>query len=61
MCRKNIGVQTFLVIWRLKTLSRRITVVVILVEALFMVLSIAIVSGVHTHPPNEYFGTPSPV
>jgi hypothetical protein len=61
MRRKNIGVQTFLVIWRLKALSRKITVVVILVEAAFMILNVAIVSGVHTHPPNEYFGAPTPV
>jgi hypothetical protein len=58
---KTIAVQTFLVIWRLKDLNRRVSTIVIFVEAVFLILIIAIPPGIHTHPPTEYYITPAPV
>ena len=58
---KTIAVQTFLVIWRLKDLNRRVSTIVIFVEAVFLILIIAIPPPIHTHPPTEYYITPAPV
>jgi hypothetical protein len=54
-------VQTFLIIWRLRHLSREFSVYIIIVEAIFLILSVSIAFGVHTDPPNRYFAAPTPV
>ena len=58
---KTIAIQTFIIIWRLENPRRGFWACVIGIEALFLILSVAIAFGVHTHPPNEYFAAPAPV
>lgn len=54
----TIAVQTFLIIWQLKYLSRTISVFAMGIEFLFVVLLVAIGFGIHTHPKKEYYAAP---
>lgn len=56
----TIAIQTFLTIWWLKYLSRTISLIICLVELLFIVLFVGIGFGIHTRPPNEYYAAPTP-
>jgi hypothetical protein len=56
-----IAVQTFVTIWWLKDPNKIIARIAVGVQWLFVILFAAIGFGVHTHPPNNYYATPTPV
>jgi len=56
----TIAVQTFLGVWRLSNPSRQLSAYIVGVEAIFLVLIVAIGFGVHTRPPIEFYAAPSP-
>jgi hypothetical protein len=54
-------VQTFVSIWWLKKPNEVIAAVTIGFEWLFLVLFVGVGFGMHTHPPREYYASPTPV
>ena len=58
---QTIAIQTFLTIWRLKYLSKTISLIIVSAEFIIVIILMAIGYGIHTNPRNEYYVAPSPV
>jgi hypothetical protein len=56
----NIAVQTFATIWWLHEPSIEAAFVTVGIQWTFVLLFVAIGFGVHTHPPDKYYATPTP-
>lgn len=53
--------QTFVTIWWLKIPKTSIAFSIVSVQWLFVILFVSVGFRVHTHPPTEYYATPTPV
>jgi hypothetical protein len=53
--------QTFVSIWWLKQPKKSFALIAVGIQWIFAVTFVGVAYGLHSHPPREYYATPTPV